>query len=152
MRVRPIEAGVVGRLSPASPTKKTESKKNKKPFVPSEEQILLRYQLEELKLPECVFEHHFHESRDWRFDVAIPGIHLGIEIEGGIHPFRDPRTGQMIVGRHSRGAGFQEDLDKYNAATARAWYVFRFSVEDVQFGRSKQALADWIEFALRPYR
>jgi len=97
---------------------------------------------------QCVFEYCFHESRDWRFDVAVPEIHLGIEIEGGIHPFRNPRTGQIIVGRHIRGAGYQEDLDKYNAATARGWRVFRFSVEDVQFARSKTALAEWLEFAI----
>jgi hypothetical protein len=130
--------------------------KIKQPTQPSEEQILLRIQLQELGLGQLqdsiVFEYVFHESRDWRFDVAIPGLHLGIEIEGGIYPFKNPRTGEMIVGRHSRGAGFQKDLDKYNSATARAWQVFRFSVEDVQFGRSKTMLADWIRFAREPYR
>jgi hypothetical protein len=126
--------------------------KTKKPACPSQEQILISIHLAELGLPPCVFEHHFHESRDWRFDVSIPGIYLGIEIEGGIHPFRNPKNGEMIVGRHSRGAGYQEDLDKYNAATARGWRVFRFSVEDVKFGRSREVLADWIRFAREPYR
>jgi hypothetical protein len=143
MVTKPIKDGDDGRSSPSFLTKK-----QKKPFVPSEEQILVRIQMLELGLPECVFEYRFHESRDWQFDAAIPEIHLAIEIEGGIHPFRNQRTGQMIVGRHSRGAGYQEDLDKYNAATARAWRVFRFSVADVQFARSKTALAEWLEFAI----
>lgn len=64
-------------------------------------------------------------ERLWRFDFAIERLGIAIEIEGGI----------FTEGRHSRGRGYQRDLEKYNTATALGWRVFRFSVEDVLRGR-----------------
>lgn len=116
------------------------------PTEKSEAEILIGIHLEELGLTPFVRELQFHEKRKWKFDAAVPHLKIGIEIEGGIHQFRNPRTNELIVGRHSRGAGYQEDLDKYNAAAARGWIVFRFSVEDVRFARSKEALAAWQRF------
>jgi very-short-patch-repair endonuclease len=60
-------------------------------------------------------EHKFHPSRKWRFDFAFPDDKIALEVEGGIH------TG----GRHTRGAGFKADMEKYNNATLLGWRVFR---------------------------
>ena len=60
---------------------------------------------------------------------------VAIEIEGGI----------FLNGRHTRGRGFQEDLTKYNMATALGWRVFWFSVEDVLRGREIPILRYMLE-------
>jgi hypothetical protein len=55
--------------------------------------------------------------RDWRFDFAWPDSANGVavEIEGGT----------WSQGRHVRGPGFRSDCEKYNAATALCWRIFR---------------------------
>lgn len=116
--------------------------------VRREADILLEIHLKEL-FGEAVPEHLFHSERKWRFDCAVPSIMLACEIEGGIHPFRDknPKSqtfGQLVErGRHSRGQGYQEDLDKYNSAASLGWVVFRFSVKDVITGRDLEPLKQW---------
>ncbi len=62
-------------------------------------------------------EYVFHETRKWRFDFAWPQFKIAVECEGGAW------TG----GRHTRGAGFVADCEKYNAAAMRGWLVFRFT-------------------------
>lgn len=66
---------------------------------------------------EAVAEHHFHDSRKWRFDVAIPEMMVAIELEGGVY----------TKGRHTRGAGFVKDIEKYNKATVMGWNVLRYT-------------------------
>lgn len=84
---------------------------------------------------DAVAEHRFHPTRRWRFDFALPGDRIGIEIDGGVW------TG----GRHTRGAGFIKDQEKTNAAAVLGWRVLRFVPADVGSGRLllvvKQALA-----------
>lgn len=94
--------------------------------------------LADLNLP-FLFEYKFHLNRNWRFDYAITDTfsahhRTAIEIEGGIW------TG----GRHTTGKGFQDDLDKYNSAASAGWVVFRFSVEDIQSGKDKIFLEDFL--------
>lgn len=60
-------------------------------------------------------EHRFFPGRRWRFDFAHPGSLVAIELEGGVW------TG----GRHTRGAGFIADAEKYNEAAFLGWRVFR---------------------------
>ena len=104
----------------------------------SEPELLFEKHLAELGL-EFRREWRFHPTRRWRFDFAL-GLsysegrfepnRIAIEIEGGIY----------TQGRHTRGKGFQADLDKYNHATAMGWRVFRFSTRDVLRGRAKDFL------------
>ena len=61
----------------------------------------------------------FHPVRKWRFDFAFVDTKVAIEIEG-IH-YQGAGT------RHQRGKGYEEDMDKYNEATAEGWCVLRFS-------------------------
>ena len=64
---------------------------------------------------EVITEHKFHETRRWRFDYAIVDLKIALEVEGGVW------TG----GRHTSGAGFTKDTQKYNSATLLGWRVFR---------------------------
>ena len=71
--------------------------------------------LRSVGLPAPVREHRFHPVRRWRFDYAWPGEKVALEVEGGVW------TG----GRHTRGAGFVADIEKYNAAVLAGWRVVR---------------------------
>ena len=71
--------------------------------------------LRSVGLPAPVREHRFHAVRRWRFDYAWPQQRVALEVEGGVW------TG----GRHTRGAGFLGDLEKYNAAVLAGWRVVR---------------------------
>lgn len=70
--------------------------------------------LKELKL-KVEREYMFHPTRKWKFDFCIPSLMIAIEIEGAV----------WTQGRHTRGAGFIADMEKYNTATAMGWRIFR---------------------------
>lgn len=67
----------------------------------------------------CVCELMFHPTRRWRFDYAIPSVMVAIEVEGGI----------FTKGRHTRGKGFEADIEKYNTAESMGWHVLRVTPE-----------------------
>ena len=79
--------------------------------------------LERLKLPRPIHEHEFarEAGRAWRFDLAWPDHFLAIEIDGGA----------FSRGRHTRGAGFEKDIEKLNAAVIIGWRVLRFTTQQV---------------------
>jgi len=77
-------------------------------------------------------EYKFHPTRKWRFDFAFPEQKLGIEIEGGLY----------VSGRHSRGAGYESDMRKYNEAVKMGWRVLRYSTAMVLAG---DAVGDVLE-------
>ena len=64
-----------------------------------------------------VAEHRFHPTRRWRFDFAHVAAKVAIEIEGG----------RWTNGRHTRGAGFSEDCEKYIEAQILGWVVLRLT-------------------------
>ena len=68
-----------------------------------------------------VSEWKFDAQRRWRFDWANAERKLAIEIEGGV----------WSGGGHTRGKGYQEDCEKYNAAAAAGWRVLRFTPQMV---------------------
>lgn len=79
-------------------------------------------------LPEPEREHKFSRycniPRRWRFDAAWPNMWIALEIEGGV----------FSRGRHTRGAGYVRDMEKYNAAAVLRWCVLRFTPEQVVSG------------------
>jgi len=56
----------------------------------------------------------FHPTRRWRADF-LWRTRVIVECEGGI----------WTRGRHVRGKGYRNDIEKYNAATALGYRVFR---------------------------
>jgi very-short-patch-repair endonuclease len=71
-----------------------------------------------------MFEYEFHPVRKWRFDFCWPAFRIAVEQEGGI----------WSRGRHTRGKGYLEDMEKYNAAIFDGWRLYRFTPQQVQNG------------------
>ena len=57
-----------------------------------------------------------------------------VEIEGAV----------WQQGRHTRGAGFIADLEKYNTASALGYRLFRFSTQHVLEGQAREFLKRWL--------
>lgn len=72
-------------------------------------------------LPTPSVEYQFAPPRRWRFDYAFVPQKLAVEVEGGA----------WIAGRHTRGAGFIADMEKYNEACARGWRLLRVQPKDL---------------------
>lgn len=67
------------------------------------------------KLPAPTAEFQFHPVRKWRFDYCWESHRLALEVEGGA----------WTQGRHTRGAGFLGDCEKYSEAAALGWRILR---------------------------
>jgi very-short-patch-repair endonuclease len=63
-------------------------------------------------------------NRKFRFDFVIPRANLVAEVEGGT----------WRGGRHTSGAGFRKDCEKYNLALEHGWRVLRFTTDMVRKG------------------
>lgn len=72
------------------------------------------------------FEYKFHPTRKFRFDYAFPHAKIALEIEGGV----------WIGGRHTSGAGFTKDMEKYNEAGLLGWKIFRVTPQQVKNGQA----------------
>lgn len=92
----------------------------------------LAFQIRASKLPAPVREHRFHPVRKWRFDFAWLEQRIAAECEGAIY----------VNGRHTRGAGFEADCEKYNAATLAGWRIFKFTPRMVKTGAAIEALQE----------
>ncbi len=88
----------------------------------AEEQLAL--QIRAVCLPEPVREYRFHDVRKWRLDFAWPDYRFAVEVEGG----------GWVGGRHTRGAGFEADMVKYQTAMLDGWTVYRCSPGLVKSG------------------
>lgn len=116
----------LGDWPPAAPVKRA-----KVPRAPSPLEESFRRQASDLCLPLWVEEHRFDASRRWRFDFAWPALMLAVEVEGGT------RSG----GRHTRGDGYANDCEKYNAATLQGWRVLRFTADHLRQKRGAMSSA-----------
>ena len=90
-------------------------------------EISLAWQLKHFGVAEPVEQYRFHPTRKWAFDFAWPDVKLAVEVEGGT----------WSNGRHTRGSGFEEDCEKYNAAALDGWLVFRFTGGMVNSGQAR---------------
>jgi very-short-patch-repair endonuclease len=77
--------------------------------------------LKELTGKKFISEYQFHPKRRWRFDFANLETQTAIEIEGGAY----------TNGRHTRGAGFVKDMEKYNMAIEYGWAVLRYTPDQM---------------------
>jgi very-short-patch-repair endonuclease len=113
--------------SPLLPNAVAKPPKRAKPKLrESKGETLLALQLRAQRLYGWQCEYIFAPPRKWRADFAFPEKRLLIEVEGGI----------WTRGRHTRGGGFENDCEKYNAATIGGWRVLRFSTDMVKRGNA----------------
>ena len=96
----------------------------------SEGEATLALHIRADKLPEPVREYRFAADRKWRFDFAWPDRKLAVEVEGGVYS----------GGRHTRGAGYVKDMEKYNRAAVLGWCVLRFDTAQVRDGTAIAAI------------
>ena len=99
-------------------------------MTPSPLEITLVRHIQAVGLPLPLREYSFHPVRRWRFDMAWPDHVLAMEVEGGVW------TG----GRHTRGAGFIADIEKYNEAVLLGWRVLRTTGELIRRGEAIRCL------------
>lgn len=64
--------------------------------------------------------------KDWRFDFCFPELMIAVECEGG----------GWSGGRHTRGAGFHDDMLKYDYAMRLGWCVYRCDLSMIQGGQA----------------
>jgi very-short-patch-repair endonuclease len=96
------------------------------PKAPSLGEETLALHLRANRLEGWEREYRFHATRKWRVDFAWPERKLAVEVEGGT----------WSGGRHTRGAGFEADLEKYQALTLAGFRLLRFSTAQVVDGRA----------------
>jgi very-short-patch-repair endonuclease len=73
-------------------------------------------------------------DRKWRWDFKC--MDVLIDIQGGT----------WTSGRHSRGAGYQNDCDKANDAVLRGYRVLRFTTADVITGKAVKGIEEALSF------
>lgn len=88
----------------------------------------------EVDEPVEVALHEYRKGRAWRLDFAWPALMVAVECEGGT----------FSGGRHTRGAGFAADAEKYAHATLAGWAVLRVTGEQIEDGRA----LEWLEKAI----
>ena len=71
--------------------------------------------LHELDIPLPTPEYRFAPPRRWRFDYCWQKEKVALEVEGAV----------WTRGRHTRGAGFLKDMEKYNEAARLGYLVIR---------------------------
>jgi hypothetical protein len=94
-------------------------------------------------------EFEFDENRKWRSHFSIlyypPSLFKRqclVEIAGGT---KTDKYGKIVTfGRHTRGAGYSVDIEKYNTATILGFKVIRGTGDHVRSGQ----LLKWVEEAL----
>ena len=94
----------------------------------SELEELLAVQLTALQI-EFKREQRLIPHRRFRFDFLV-GQSLIAEVEGGT----------WRGGRHTTGAGFQKDCEKYNLAVEMGYRVLRFTSNMVRSGDASQQI------------
>ena len=79
-------------------------------------------------------EHRFHPTRKWRIDYAITDHMIAVEVEGGAY----------TNGRHTRGAGFIADMEKYNELTRAGWRLIRVTPQKLMSMKTLNLIKDLI--------
>ncbi len=69
----------------------------------------------EYGIPEPIYEHQFHDTRKWRFDIAWTSVQhmVALECQGGL----------FSGGAHVRGAAVLREHEKYNHACCLGWRI-----------------------------
>src|ERR1019366_4606302 len=81
------------------------------------------------------FQFAKHIGRKWASDFAWEQHRLLVEVEGAT----------WAGGRHTTGAGFHLDCEKYNKAAILGYTVLRFDSNMVKDGTAVAVIYDWFE-------
>lgn len=100
------------------------SRMNAKQSKPVPLMFCRQCQLAGLPIPDM--EVRFHPERRWRFDYCWAHLRLAMEVEGGA----------FVGGRHTRGAGFVKDLEKYTEAAILGYRIIRVTPKQVKNGEA----------------
>lgn len=73
--------------------------------------------------------------KNWRFDFAWPEVMFAVEVEGG----------GWTGGRHTTGAGFRGDMDKYHHAMRLGWFIYRCDAELIMSGAASTLIKDLLK-------
>ena len=114
-------SAAVSALAKKTATPKPRRKKEPKPEPPPDS-FQLFCQSEGVPMPKR--EYKFHPTRNWRIDYYFEhdGKRVGLEVEGGAHS----------GGRHTRGAGFIADIEKYNQFTVHSIWLLRVVPDELK--------------------
>jgi very-short-patch-repair endonuclease len=104
-----------------------------------EDSLLWQIKVAGLPIPEREFRFDKIGGRRWRFDLCWVAERVAVECEGGTW------TG----GRHTRGAGFERDCEKQNAATLAGWKLYRFTAGMIERGEALNLIEAALENATR---
>ena len=96
----------------------------------SELEWRLLNRIEHAGLPMPTPEHRFAPPRRWRFDFAWVEQWVAVEVEGGT----------WTSGRHVRGAGYDNDCEKYDEAVLMGWRILRFTAHHIDCGYAIETL------------
>lgn len=96
----------------------------------------LRFQLQFAEIPFRREAADVIPGRKFRFDFALDGPRVLVEVEGAIWK----RGG----GGHSHPSGIERDIEKASLAAANGWRLVRGTTDDVREGR----LLGWIRAAI----
>lgn len=91
--------------------------------------------LRALGCPEPIPQFRYSKARKWRFDFAWPEQMLAVEVDGGT----------WSGGRHTRGAGYEKDSEKLNAANLLGWTCLRYTSTMVRSGKAAREIAEALE-------
>ena len=94
-------------------------------------ELLLLQHIRAAGLIEPERQYKFDATRKWRADFAWPGLDLLVEVDGGT----------WSGGRHTRGAGYEADCEKLNAAVMHRLYVLRFTGGLIKSGHAITTIA-----------
>ena len=86
-------------------------------------------------LPAPSPEYRFHDTRRWRVDWCFVNEKVALEVEGGA----------FIGGRHTRGAGFLKDCEKYNTLACLGYRLIRVTPTQIDDGTA----LNWADRVLR---
>ncbi len=89
--------------------------------------VMLRAQIELAGLPMPLREFTFHDTRNWRIDLAWPDRKLALEVDGEVH---------RIKGR------FVADLEKHQALFLAGWRLLRVSTHQVKSGEALRVVEE----------
>jgi len=73
-------------------------------------------------------EYKFLPDRKFRIDFFWQNVKLAVEIEGGAWSY----------GRHTRGAGFTGDMEKYNLMVEQGIYLLRYEPKRIDYEQIKR--------------